>query len=147
MEFLLFSIGGGVYASIEMLWRGHTHWSMFILGGLCFVIMGLLNEHVFPWELGLFWQSLISATVITVFEFLTGCIVNLWLGWAVWDYSNLPFNLCGQICLQFSLLWILLSAAGIVLDDWIRYEVYWLIRRIYPRYNGEMRKRPRYRLF
>ena len=29
-------IGGAIYVGIEMLWRGHSHPSMFILGGLCF---------------------------------------------------------------------------------------------------------------
>ena len=32
--FFLFSFGGIVYVLIEMLWRGYSHWSMFILGGI-----------------------------------------------------------------------------------------------------------------
>ena len=48
MELLLFLIGGLVYAWIEILWRGYTHWSMFVLGGICFIIMGLLNEYKIP---------------------------------------------------------------------------------------------------
>lgn len=41
---ILFLIGGFVYISIELLWRGHTHWSMFILGGVCFILLGLIIE-------------------------------------------------------------------------------------------------------
>ena len=144
MEFILWLIGGRTYTWIELLWRGHTHWTMFVLGGLCFVNMGLLNEHVFPWNLPLLAQSVISAVVITIFEFITGCIVNLWLGWQVWDYSSLPFNLYGQICLYYFLLWIPLSMAGIILDDWIRYAAYMMLHEVFPKM--QKRERPHYKL-
>lgn len=145
MELLLFIMGGRLYTWIEVLWRGYTHWTMFLLGGLCFVIMGLLNEHIFPWDLSLVAQAVLSAVIITVFEFCTGCICNLLLGWEIWDYSELPFNLYGQICLFFSLLWIPLSVVGILLDDWIRYWVYIWIRRWFP--WMQVRERPHYRIF
>lgn len=144
MEVILFLIGGRLYTWIELLWRGRTHWTMFILGGLCFVIMGLLNEYKFAWQQSLFAQSIISAIVITVLEFITGCIVNLWLGWHIWDYSELPFNLMGQICLHFFLLWILFSAAGIILDDWLRYLAYIVLHKFFLRM--QKRERPHYRL-
>lgn len=144
MEAFLFFIGGKLYTLIEILWRGFTHWTMFILGGGCFVIMGLLNEYRFSWKDSLLKQSVISAVIITIFEFITGCIVNLWLGWAVWDYSNMPFNLLGQICLYYFLLWIPLSAVGIVLDDWIRYGLYLALHRFFPRM--QKREKPHYRL-
>lgn len=41
--------------------------------------------------------------------------------WNVWDYSNMPFNLLGQICLPFTVIWFFLSAVAVVLDDWIRH--------------------------
>lgn len=145
MESILFIIGGRLYTWIEILWRGYTHWTMFLLGGLCFVIMGLLNEHIFPWKLSLVAQAVISAIVITVFEFITGCIVNLWLGWQVWDYSSLPFNVLGQICLYYFLLWIPLSMMGIILDDWLRYLFYVLLHKRIP--SMQERERPRYTLF
>lgn len=146
MELLLFLIGGRLYTWIEVLWRGRTHWTMFVLGGICFVIMGLLNEHIFPWKLGLLQQCLISAAIITTFEFVTGCIVNLWMGWNVWDYSDVPFNILGQICLPFFLAWILLSVVGIVLDDWIRYWIYLFVRKYLPIVRMEERKKPTYKL-
>lgn len=144
MEVILFLIGGRLYTWIELLWRGRTHWTMFILGGLCFIIMGLLNEYKFKWNQSLIIQSLTSACIITVLEFITGCIVNLWLEWYVWDYSELPFNLYGQICLYYFLLWIPLSTIGIILDDWIRYLVYKILYRFFPKM--EIRERPHYRL-
>lgn len=147
MELLLFLIGGAVYTGLEVLWKGHSHWTMFLLGGICFVIMGLLNEYKIPWHWCLLRQAIVSACIITLFEFLTGCIVNLWLGWDVWDYSNLPFNILGQVCLNFFLLWILLSMVGIPLDDWIRYWRYLYIKKWNPWKLGHTkpRERPHYK--
>ena len=116
----LFCVGGVVYALLEIMWRGYTHWSMMILGGLCFLLIGGINEHI-EWEEPLWSQMLKGSIIITILEFITGCIVNLILGWDVWDYSKLPFNLLGQICLPFSILWFFVSLIAIVLDDYIRY--------------------------
>lgn len=145
METFLFLIGGTIYYIIEIMWRGYSHWSMFILGGICFVIMGLLNEYEFKWQGSLIKQSIISALIITVFEFITGCIVNLWLGWHIWDYSELPCNILGQVCLYFFFVWIALSIIGIMLDDWIRYGVYLAMHNIFS--EIQKREKPRYRLF
>lgn len=116
---VLFLIGGLIYLAIELLWRGYSHPSMFILGGICFVFVGLINQ-VLPRNTGILWQSLIGATFITAAEFITGLIVNVWLGLHVWDYSSLPLNLMGQVSLLYFFLWIALSAAAIWLDDHMR---------------------------
>lgn len=108
------------------------------------MIMGLLNEYKFVWQQSLIAQAVISASVITVLEFVTGCIVNLWLGWQIWDYSELPFNLMGQICLYFFLLWILFSIVGIIVDDWIRYLIYLVLHKHFPKM--QKREMPRYNL-
>ena len=118
--YTLGTLGGTVYVFIELLWRGYSHWSMFLLGGICFIALGLINE-VIPWEMPLTAQMFIGCAIITALEFITGCIVNLWLGWDVWDYSDLPYNLLGQISVVSSVGWYFLSAVGIVLDDWLRY--------------------------
>ena len=118
--YTLGTLGGTVYVFIELMWRGYSHWSMFLLGGICFITLGLINE-VIPWEMPLTAQMLIGCAIITMLEFITGCIVNLWLGWNVWDYSDLPYNLLGQISVVSSVGWYFLSAVGIVLDDWLRY--------------------------
>lgn len=120
---VLIGIGGLIYAMIELVFRGRTHWTMLIVGGLCFWLIGLVNE-VMPWEVVFWKQCLLGSLIVTVVEFFSGCIINLGLGWNVWDYSNLPLNLLGQICLPFSLLWILISAVAVVLDDYLRYWLY-----------------------
>ena len=124
-------IGGAIYVGIEMLWRGHSHPSMFILGGLCFVSIGLINE-LFPWELGIVWQALIGGTLVTCLEFITGVIVNIWLKLGVWDYSGLPLNIMGQVCLPFYFAWVGLSVVAIVFDDYLRY---WFFGEEKPHYK------------
>ena len=116
----LADVGGVLYVLIELVWRGWSHWTMFILGGICFIYLGLINE-ILSWNTPLWQQILIGTAGITVLEFCTGCIVNLWFGWGVWDYSGMPGTILGQICPQYMLLWLPVSLAGIVLDDWIRY--------------------------
>lgn len=117
---ILFSTYGILYVMIEILFRSYSHWSMFLLGGLCGIIIGSLNEW-YPWEMPLWKQIMIGEFVVLSLEFLTGCIVNLWLGWNIWDYSSLPFNLLGQICLLFAILWMPLVLITIILDDYLRY--------------------------
>lgn len=127
----LFVTGGLLYNLLELIYRGWTHCTMFFLGGICFICLGLINE-VISWNMPLWQQMIIGSCMITVLEFITGCIVNLCLGWAVWDYSQMPGNVLGQVCPQFFALWLPVSLAGIVLDDWLRY---WLFGEERPHYK------------
>lgn len=119
----LFVIGGGVYYAIETIWRGYSHWTMFILGGICFITVGLINN-IFTWKTPIEIQAIVGSIIITLLEFITGIIVNIKLDWNVWDYSNLPLNILGQVCLPFTLIWIILSILIIFLDDFLRYKFF-----------------------
>lgn len=127
----LFLTGGILYVLLEIIWRSHSHWTMFLLGGLCFVFLGAINE-IIPWEMPLWKQVLIGACIVTGLEFITGIIVNLTLHWNVWDYSSMPGNILGQICPQYFILWLPVSLVAIVLDDWLRY---WWFREEKPHYR------------
>lgn len=120
---ILGSIGGILYGVIECLWRGHTHWTMILLGGALFDLLGGLNEWL-PWEMRLHVQAMLGAALVTAAELAAGLILNVWLGLGVWDYSALPGNLWGQICPEYAVLWVPLSAAAIVADDWLRYWIW-----------------------
>lgn len=120
---ILMMIGGALYVLLELLWRGYSHWTMFFLGGMCFVVLGLLNE-IIPWEVPLWRQALLGTAIVTAAEFITGCVVNLWFRWRVWNYSHMPGNILGQICPQYMILWFPVSIAGIMLDDWLRYWLF-----------------------
>lgn len=124
VEYLfLLILGGAIYYGIECLWRGYSHVTMFFVGGMCFILIGLINE-VIDWNM-LFWHQMILGDLcVLLLEFTFGCIFNLWLGLDIWDYSDLPFNILGQICLPFALLWLPVIAFAIWLDDWIKYLLF-----------------------
>ena len=81
--FILLFIGGAAYYGIEVLARGFSHWTMFIVGGICFILIGIINE-ITP-RIPLVRQMLLSSIIITMIEFISGCILNLCLGWNIWD--------------------------------------------------------------
>jgi len=122
---LLFIAGGIVYAAMEVAYREFTHFSMFITGGLCFVIIGSLRYiRVRGREIPVTLRMLIGAGVITVLELICGLIVNVWLGLNVWDYSGEPYNLMGQICLATSSVWLFLSFVAVYLDVFLRWGMF-----------------------
>jgi uncharacterized membrane protein len=135
----LFFAGGGIYYGMEWVYKtifngsGITHWSMAVVGGLMFLAVGAINE-IFSWETPLLLQGLLAAVMITVVEFMSGLYLNLKLGLGIWDYSNLPFNLLGQICPQFFVVWFFAGIVAVILDDYLRY---WLFHE----------ERPHYRIF
>lgn len=137
----LFTIGGMIYLLVEIVWRSvrngtPTHWTMFLLGGLCFVAIGAINEYL-PWEAPFWLQAIIGTAIVLTLEFIFGYVLNILLGLNIWDYSNLPFNILGQICLPFAFAWILLSAIAIILDDYLRY---WFFGEEKPHYHWHFKK-------
>ena len=119
----LWLYGGFVYYLIEIAYRGFSHPSMFITGGVAFLCIGYINNYL-PWRLGFVWQCVIGGLVVTVLELIAGLIVNVWLGLGVWDYSDMPLNFMGQIVPHFTLAWIALSAVAIWLDDFLRWKIF-----------------------
>ena len=128
---ILFILGGLIYMGMEMLFRGRTHWTMGIVGGICFLIIGGLNNY-YTWDMSIIKQGVIGSLVITAMELVTGIILNLFLKLNIWDYSTMPFNILGQICLPFTLLWIPVSIFGVFVDDFLR----WLLfKEPFPHYR------------
>ena len=119
----LFWFGGSTYLTFEVFYRGYSHWTMFVLAGVIFIILGQINEW-YSWDTDILIQCLLGTLLSVVLEFITGCVVNLWLKWDIWDYSNLPFNLFGQICLQFTFLWFIIVLFAIIIDDIIKYKFF-----------------------
>jgi len=122
--FTTWSIGALTYGAIEIISRGYTHISMGVLGGICLLSMGGINTSIRLEQLSLIKKMVLSAMIITTLEFATGLIVNIWLGLHIWDYSRIPFNFCGQICLPFFFIWFVLSFFGIVLEDFVRWKIF-----------------------
>ncbi|MBR4296210.1 MAG: hypothetical protein IKT56_05180 [Clostridia bacterium] len=103
---LVFATGGVAYYSLEILWRGYSHYSMALLGGLCFLTLYLLGR-TFP-SIPLLLYCILGSIIISAAELGMGEILNNKLGMDIWDYSNIPLNFRGQVCLLFSFLWSLL---------------------------------------
>ena len=104
---LLLLTGGVGYYAAELLWRGHSHWSMSVCGAVCFLFIYRLNQ-TYP-HARLWLRALQSALFITAVELAAGCLLNRWLGLGIWDYSGLPCQFLGQICLPYSALWFAIS--------------------------------------
>ncbi|MDE6260547.1 MAG: putative ABC transporter permease [Oscillospiraceae bacterium] len=117
--------GGVLYGLLEILWRGHTHWTMMVLAAALCIPLDLANEHM-PWALPLWVQAILGGLTITAGELLAGLILNVWLGLDIWDYSTEWGNVLGQICPLYAGLWCLLAGPVIVGFDWLDY---WLCGR------------------
>ncbi|MBR1763100.1 MAG: hypothetical protein IJ731_07010 [Eubacterium sp.] len=101
--FFSFLLGGNIYCIIELLYRSRTHYSMFFCSGLALIILLYIyqgNKNIPPLLFGL-----TASAVITSLEFVFGVVFNIMLKENVWDYSNTPLNIFGQICLPFSIIW------------------------------------------
>ena len=112
---LFFVIGAIGYAAVEIIWRGYTHWSMMIAGGLCFIMFSLVSR-LFKGR-SILLKASVCALGITAIEFIFGLIFNLWLRMDIWDYSDMPFNLLGQICPSFTILWAGIALAFLPLAE------------------------------
>ena len=111
--YFIFLIGATGYCLLEILWRGYTHPSMGIAGGICLIgiyyIGKLKNSRIF--------RAFLSALLITATELIFGIILNTFMHLNIWDYKTIPLNFMGQICLPFSVLWFMISYAVIFVID------------------------------
>lgn len=113
------SAGALCYGAMEVLSRGFTHISMGLLGGICFVFIGFTGSLRRKDRLTLLQQLVLCTMFITVSELLCGLIANEAMGLGIWDYSDVPLNYKGQICLPFSVLWFGISYLGALADEWL----------------------------
>ena len=102
---IIFLIGGAAYNILEYLWRGYSHWTMTIDGGLCLLGIVIICTGT---SISFIHKVLASAMLITAVEFVSGIIINKVFQLNVWDYSAMPYNILGQICLGYTLLWTIL---------------------------------------
>lgn len=123
-QLVIFLIGAVGYPCIELMYRaGNCHWVMTIIGGIALLVV--IDVNLLLRNRNIFLRTVVACLGITFIEFISGIIVNKWLQWKVWDYSYLDYNLEGQICLEFSFYWLLLSFVVIVLFEFI----YWLYNK------------------
>jgi uncharacterized membrane protein len=124
----IFNRGGVIYTFIEVFTtavtsgsialKGQSSLWMYLLGGKLLVILGKLNETKLA-NLPLILQAIIGGVLVTLAEFIAGMILNVWLGFNLWDYTGKPlahlfFN---QINLWHSIGWVLLAPYAFWLED------------------------------
>ncbi|MBE6758798.1 MAG: hypothetical protein E7554_01740 [Ruminococcaceae bacterium] len=114
---VMFSLGASVYPVVELVWRGRTHWTMSVTGGLCTLLIHLCNRRMS--SRGTAARCGAGCAVITLTEFAVGCVVNRLLGWNVWDYSSAPLNILGQICPLYCGFWFVLSLPVLAVSTWL----------------------------
>ncbi len=119
---LIFITGAVIYYSIELMWRGYSHSAMALLGGFCFLSLYLIGR-TFP-EMPILLYCIIGGIVISILELAAGEILNIHLGLGIWDYSDLPLNFRGQICLLFSFFWCLISLPANFLARIMRTKIF-----------------------
>lgn len=120
---VLFLVGFCVYITIEVCFRGYSYPAMGLCGGVILLMVDMINETI-SWDMDILLQGAIGAVIATLFEFIIGCVC-IRFGFAqMWDYTNIPLNYRGIICLPYSLAWIPVSIAGIFIADAINYYVF-----------------------
>ena len=102
-------IGGFGYCLIEIIYRGRTHYSMFFAGAIVLNTFYYISN---TYRLPLWQKCLAGMIIITGIELVFGIVFNIILKENVWDYSNVPLNFLGQICVPFSLIWFALSGVA-----------------------------------
>ena len=112
-----FLIGAVGYGIIELAWRGRTHPTMLACGGICFLIIFYIAEHLS--SLHILLRAALCSLSVTLVELCFGIVFNVYLHMGVWDYSRVPFNFMGQICPVYSFLWFLLSLVVIPFANWL----------------------------
>ena len=115
--FSLWGMGGSIYYCFELIFRGYSHISMFILGGISMMFITFQGQ-ASNWREPLWKQVVRCSIFVTAGEFITGIIVNKWMKLKVWDYSDQPFQLFGQICLPFAIIFSGLCTLGIVISGY-----------------------------
>ena len=95
---------------------------MCLAGGLAFCLIGVVQRQLKT--LKFVYRMIAAGIIITIIEVVFGQIVNRWLSLNVWDYSSIPFNLGGQICLSYTVLWCFVSAPMLILTELIREHVF-----------------------
>lgn len=120
---ILFLIGFCVYITIEVLYRGFSYPLMGLCAGIAIVILDKINDLI-SWNVDILWQCLFGALLITLMELIIGKMFLAGYLPVMWDYSSVPLNYQGIVCVPFSIVWMALSFVAIIVADAINYYVF-----------------------
>lgn len=121
---ILFLVGFCVYITMEVLFRGYSYPLMGVCAGLAIVLLDKINDCI-SWDVDILIQCSLGMLLVTGMELAIGLIFqNTNLLPVMWDYSNMPLNFRGIICIPFMALWMVLSFVAILVADSINYYVF-----------------------
>ncbi len=118
----VYLLGAVIYSLLEVAFRGFTHWTMALTGGLAYLLIYIMNIKAKTRSLVV--RCLVGCAIITTLEFIVGCIVNRKFNMSVWDYSDQPGHILGQICPLFSAIWFLISFPAMLLSFFIKGKLF-----------------------
>ena len=126
--FIILFVGSFVGVIIELLWcflrNGYFESRAGLVYGPFNMLYGIgaaaITLSLYPFRNHGRWLSFLGGFAVgSVIEYLCSWFMEVTFGAASWDYSVLPFNLNGRICLLYSIFWGFLG-------------VFW-IKDLYPR--------------
>lgn len=121
---ILFTVGFCLYITMEVLFRGYSFPLMGVCAGLVVVLLDKINDYI-SWDIDILVQCILGMLMVTIMELIIGTIfLDTNLLPVMWDYSNLPLNFRGIICIPFMALWMILSFIAILVADSINYYVF-----------------------
>ena len=91
----------------------------FLNGPICPIYgigVGIVVQFLTPYKENLVLLYIASVVMVTALEWVTGFILEKIFHNKWWDYSKMPLNLNGYVCLLFSLIW---GAACVLIVDFI----------------------------
>ena len=109
-------------------WKEHRFVNRGFLNGPICPVYGigvtLVVHFLSPYRSNLIILYITSTILVTALEWLTGFILERVFHNKWWDYSNMPLNLNGYVCLLFSLIW---AVACVLIVDFIHPVIHKLL--------------------
>ena len=135
--FIVYSVIGWIYESTLVSIQSRTPVNRGFLAGPVIPIYGCgaLGLYLLLWDYreNLLLVFVLGALLATALEAVTSWIMECVFHTRLWDYSYLPLNYKGRVCLFVSLFWGLLSVLMIIIQPYIQLAI-----RIIPRRYGEI---------
>lgn len=131
--FFIGCFSGEVYTTLEVIFRGRTHITMYILAFIVGIFIFLVNNTLFEFDTDFLIQIFSCAGFATLMELIFGLTFNQ--DHSIWDYSNMFLNYKGQICLLFTIIWIIICGLSLILLDWIDWRIFKTTEKPYYRFK------------
>lgn len=120
LYFFVYGVLGWCTEVAFAAWKEHRFVNRgFLNGPICPIYgvgVGIVVQFLSPYKNNLLLLYITSVILVTALEWLTGFILEKVFHNKWWDYSNMPLNLNGYVCLLFSLIW---GVACVVIVDFI----------------------------